>query len=143
MSIISRAGDHRAKSKLLAAGADFVDSPYETGGRRMAQRALNPNLTNFLDLVFEWKRHDIEMEEITATESSKITGLKLKESGVRVNFNVIVIAMQREDGTMIFNPSSENRIMPGDTVIVMGKTKDLEKMAEVLNPEGEKTGGRP
>ena len=134
LSIISRASCYGVKSKLLAAGANFVESPYETGGMRMAQRIIHPNVTNFLDLAIEGKKHDIQMEEMPVGKSSKIDGVMLKNSGIRLDFDVIVIAIQRADGNMLFNPSSENRIRSGDTVIVVGKIENLIRLEKALNP---------
>jgi len=134
LSIISRASRYGVKSKLIAAGADFVDSPYETGGIRMAHRIVCPNVTNFLDFAFELKHHDIQMEEMYVSKRSKTAGVMLKDSGIRLNFDAIVIAIQRADGDMMFNPSSENRLRAGDTVVVIGKTEELNQLSKNLNP---------
>ena len=39
-------------------------------------------------------------------------------------------------GKMLFNPHFETLIEPLDTVIVMGKTPDLKKFANAVNPKG-------
>ena len=135
LSIISRASHYGVRSKLMAAGANFVESPYETGGMRMAQRILHPNVTNFLDFALELNQDDIQMEEMRVTESSELTGAMLKDSGIRLKFDILVMAIQRADGQMRFNPSSENRIKPGDTIVVMGKTDDLNRLEKILNPK--------
>ncbi len=69
--IIARASHEEAKSKLLAAGANKVESPYEIGAISMAQRILRPTVTNFLDHAFDYKRKDIHMEELFVSASSK------------------------------------------------------------------------
>jgi len=61
--IVARAGSQGSKSKLMAAGADKVESPYEIGAAAMAQRILRPTVTNFLDLAFSYQNSDIQMEE--------------------------------------------------------------------------------
>ena len=134
LSIISRASHYGVKSKLMAAGANFVESPYETGGMRMAQRILHPNVTNFLDFALELNRDDIQMGEMRVSKSSKLAGLMLKDSGIRLKFDIIVMAIQRVDGRMRFNPSSENRIKPRDMIIAMGKIDDLNRLEKILNP---------
>jgi len=48
--IIARASRDESKSKLQAAGANRVESPYEMGAVSMAQRIIRPTVTNFLQL---------------------------------------------------------------------------------------------
>ncbi len=134
LKIIARAGEEGADAKLLAAGADRVESPYVRGAVTMAQRILRPTVTSFLDLALTGGREDIQMEEIPVAEASPLSGRMLKDSGIRQKYNLIIIAMKRSDGGMRFNPSFESRIEPGETVIAVGKSADLNALARVLNP---------
>jgi len=133
--IMARASNQNAKSKLLAAGADKVESPYDIGAISMAHRILRPTVTNFLDLAFAHKRTDIQMEEIPVALSSELANVTLKDSGIRQRFNLILIAIKKEDGGMLFNPSFETTIEPGDTVIALGEGPNLLKLEKILNPE--------
>jgi voltage-gated potassium channel len=132
--IVARASQEAVKSKLQAAGADSVESPYEMGAFSMAQHIIRPTVTNFLDLAFAHQRKDIQMEEIPVSESSKLVSVQLKDSGIRQNYNLIIIAIKKPDGGMLFNPSFEAAIMPGDTVIAVGQEENLQKLAKILNP---------
>ncbi len=134
IDIIARASLDASKSKLLAAGANSVESPYEMGARNMAQRILRPTVTSFLDLAITHKRKDIQMEEIPVNGTSILTGVMLKDSGIRQRFNLIIIAIKKKDGSMLFNPSFETIISAGDTVIAVGEDDNLHKLEEVLNP---------
>lgn len=138
--IVARAGSKAAKSKLLAAGANRVDSPYEIGAVSMAQRVLRPSVTSFLDLVFAYDRNDIKMEEIPVDPASSLTGVMLKDSGIRQKFNLIIIAIKKPDGGMIFNPSYNTVINSGDTVIAMGKSENLLELEKILRPLGHPEG---
>jgi len=62
--------------------------------------------------------------------------LSLKESGIRQDYNLIIIAIRKEEGEMFFNPSFDTLIAPGDTVISMGTTANLNLFHKKLNPEG-------
>ena len=134
LEIVARASLDESKSKLLAAGANSVESPYEMGARNMAQRIIRPTVTNFLDLAFAHKRKDIQMEEIPVSEASVLSGVMLKDSGIRQRFNLIIIAIKKPDGSMMFNPSFEAVITEGDTVIAVGEDDNLQKLEEILNP---------
>jgi voltage-gated potassium channel len=132
--IIARASRDESKIKLQAAGANKVESPYEMGAVSMAQRIIRPTVTNFLNLAFAHKRKDIQMEEIPVNSSSGLINVMLKDSGIRQQFNLIIIAIKKPDGTMLFNPSYETIIEAGDTVIAVGQEGNLQKLEDKLNP---------
>jgi len=132
--IVARASQEGAKNKLRAAGANSVESPYEMGAASMAQRIIRPTVTNFLDLAFAHTRKDIQMEEIPVSEKSALTNVPLKDSGIRQDYNLIIIAIKKPDGTMLFNPSFEAAFRPEDTVIAVGEEENLQKLEKILNP---------
>ena len=132
--ITARASSEGSKSKLMAAGANKVESPYDIGALSMAQRILRPTVTNFLDQALDDKRQDIHMEEISVSPSSRLINLMLKDSGIRQNYNLIIIAIKKFDGVMLFNPSFESVIKAGDTLIAVGEAENLKKLEKVLNP---------
>ena len=134
LTITARASDVDAGKKIRAAGADIVESPYEMGATRMAQRIMRPTVTTFLDLAFGSKRTDIQMEEIPISPGSSLHDVMLKDSGIRQNFNLIIIAIKKPNGDMIFNPSFEAKISSGDTVIAVGEGKNLQNLEKILNP---------
>jgi voltage-gated potassium channel len=133
--IIARSTSSTSESKLKMAGASAVESPYELGARNMAQRILRPTVTNFIDLAFSYHHKDIQMEEIPVNAQSPLAGLMLKDSGIRQRFNLIIIAIKKPDGKMLFNPSFEAVITPGDTVITVGEDENLQQLETLLNPE--------
>ena len=132
--IIARASRDDSKLKLQAAGANKVESPYEMGAVSMAQRIIRPTVTNFLNIAFAHKRKDIQMEEIPVNSSSGLINVMLKDSGIRQQFNLIIIAIKKPDGSMLFNPSYETVIEAGDTVIAVGQEGNLQKLENKLNP---------
>ena len=134
IEIIARAGLEGSKAKLKAAGADRVESPYAMGAANMANRILRPTVTTFLDLAFTHDRKDIQMEEIPVGENSTLVGKMLKDSGIRQNFNLIIIAIKKSDGDMLFNPSFEATINGSETLIAVGESGNLEKLGKLLNP---------
>ena len=92
--IVARAGEVKSKSKLKAAGANKVESPYEMGAASMAQRIIRPTVTSFLDLAFAQQRTDIQMEEIPVSSDSKLVNVMINDSGIRHRFNLIIFAIK-------------------------------------------------
>ncbi|MGP8105721.1 MAG: potassium channel family protein [Desulfobaccales bacterium] len=128
--IVARAEEAGAEQKLLRAGADRVESPYEMGGRKMAGAILRPTVTTFMELAFteglEWS-----MEEIQVGAGSSLVGLALKDSGLRRNLDLILVAIKRGNGEMLFNPTLETPILAGDTLIALGMRHNLEVLEEM------------
>ncbi|MBS3757748.1 MAG: potassium channel protein [Desulfobacterales bacterium] len=132
--IMARASNKGARTKLLAAGANRVESPYHIGAVNMAQRLIRPSVSSFMDLVFAYNRKDIQMDEIPVDPTSRLTNVMLKDSGIRQKFNLIIIAIKKPNGAMLFNPSYETLIQGGDTVIAMGKSDNLKELEQILRP---------
>jgi voltage-gated potassium channel len=134
LMIIARASREDSKNKLRAAGANIVESPYEMGAFRLAQRIMRPAVTSFLEFAFSQTRKDIQLEELGVSEASTLAHVSLKDSGIRQKFNLIIIAIKKADGTMLFNPSFESVLAPTDTVIALGEVENLDKLEKVLSP---------
>lgn len=128
--IVARAEEMGSEKKLLRAGADKVESPYEMGGRKMAHTILRPTVVTFMELAMtegvEWS-----MEEIVVGPSSSLVGVALQDSGIRQRLDLILVAIKRADGEMLFNPSHETQILAGDTLIALGMRKHLEALEEM------------
>ena len=134
LKVMARASGRSSKMKFKAAGADFIESPYEMGAVRMAQRIIRPSVTSFFDLAFTSKSKDIQMEEIPVSASSRLNNVMLKDSGIRQNYNLIIIAIKASDDTMMFNPHFESVIRAGETVLAVGEPDNLKRLEWELNP---------
>jgi len=132
--IVARASQDATEKTLYAAGANVVVSPYDLGARRMAQAILRPTVIDFLDSAFVDESVDIQIEEIPVKASSNLVDVSLQDSGVRQDLNLIVIAIKKADGSMLFNPLAQTKIGAGDTVIVVGGNKSLLRLEHLLNP---------
>lgn len=132
--IVARAEMNATKNTLLAAGADKVISPYDLGARRMAHAILRPTVIHFLELAFADDQTDIQLEEFTVGSKSTLAGVKLMDSNIRQDMNLIIISIKKSDGSMIFNPAADYLITQGDTVIAVGENRNLMKLERRLNP---------
>ena len=128
--IVARGVEPGSEQKLIRAGADRVESPYELGGRKMAQTILRPNVTTFIELAMK-EDVDLGMEEIMVAPTSALVGLALKDSGIRQQLNTIVVSIKRASGEMLFNPSPGTQIFAGDTLIALGMRQSLETLEKM------------
>ncbi|MBF0506475.1 MAG: potassium channel protein [Nitrospirae bacterium] len=133
--IVVRAGEEGSEQKLMRAGADRVISPYHIGGLRIAHTVLKPAVVDFIEFATKSGNIDLQMEEVTVAEGSKLMGLTLDESGIGKDLGIIVVAIRRVSGEMKFNPTSRNTLRAGDTLIALGeipKLKVLEEMSSKI-----------
>ena len=103
--IVGRAESEDATIKLKRAGANRVISPYQIGAVQMAQTALRPAVVDFVELATSSENMDLAMEEITIAAKSKLAETTLVEADIRQRFGIIVVAIQRRDLGMEFNPN--------------------------------------
>jgi voltage-gated potassium channel len=71
------------------------------------------------------------MEQLRVTAESAFAAknlgeLERKESGV------IVLAISRSDGKMLFNPPRETEVAAGDVLVVMGEQPNLRALEALL-----------
>lgn len=130
--ILARASDVKNESKLLRAGASRVVCPYQMGGRRMAEILHKPTVVDFLDQTMMRSELGLQMEEAVIADNSPITGKTVVSSNLRQDFGVIIVAIKRKDGDMVFNPGPGEVFNAGDVIVVIGKRAELHKMSRML-----------
>lgn len=131
--IMARASSPEVRKKLMVAGANRVESPYDTGAVSMGLKLLRPTVSNFLDAAVSRQSDAIQIEEAVVPNHSPYAGKALKDSGIRQEFNLIIIAIKTADEEMDFAPHFETLIKEGETLIVMGKTEDLRAFRTALS----------
>ena len=125
-------GGHGVQTKLKRAGATKVISPYSIGARRMAHLIVRPTVADFIDLTMRAGELDLMMEELLVSPTSHLNGKNLIESEIRKKYDVIVVAIKRQDGTMLFNPKPDSIILSGDILIVLGATDHILGLAKEM-----------
>ncbi len=125
LQIFARAGSPSTHKRLLQAGANRVVSPFATGAHHIAQNILRPTVTDFLALALSAEGLELSMEEILVPDDAQLIGQELMHTGIRSEYNLIVVAIKRHDGTMIFNPSPHERFEAGDILVAIGPQENL------------------
>jgi voltage-gated potassium channel len=134
--VIARATELGTERKLKRAGADKVVSPYFIGARRIAQTVIRPSVADFVDLTFHGGEMGLQMEELEIGEGAELAGLALKDTGIRQKFDMIILAVKKANGTMLFNPAADTVIEVGDTLITLGTREAMRKLGAVLHTPG-------
>jgi len=140
LHIVARAVEEQAEAKLKRAGANRVIAPTIIGSHRMAQSLLRPAVADFMDSITA-DSLDLAFDEVLVAPTSELADHKLKFTNISSQHNIVVVAIRRRDGEMIFNPSGDTRIDAGDLLIVIGRAGSLMELAALAR--GEKVGPKP
>jgi voltage-gated potassium channel len=135
--VAARAAEEGAEEKMRRAGADAVFAPYSITGHRLAQSLLRPHVVQFLDFTTKDVGEDIALEQVRVSEASEMVARTIREMQLRKVVGVIVMAIRKSDGEMIFNPPADTAVHGGDYLIVMGKPESLSRLETLLaGPRG-------
>ena len=131
LTVVTRASEEDAEEKLRRAGADTVFSPYSIAGHRLAQALVRPHVVQLLDFAGKAVGLDVTMEQMRVAPDSESASRQLGDLVPR-DSRLIVLAIGKSDGKMIFNPPVQTEVFAGDVLIVMGEQPSLRQMENVL-----------
>jgi voltage-gated potassium channel len=134
LMIVARANDESAVKRLHKAGANKVVSPSITGSNQMAQVLLKPAVADFMEMATMTEQLELCVEQIEIDANSPFIGRALKDTGIRSDLDVIVIAIKRDAGDMVFNPAADTIIKVRDALVVIGSNTSLEALEKMANP---------
>ena len=134
LHIVARSEDDEAERKLLRAGASRVVSPYVIGGQRVAQAVLRPTVLDFLELATRHDYLELQIEEVAVSAGSTLVGAQLKDSRIRRDLGIILVAIKHPDGQMEFNPPPEGTLGDGDVLVALGHREQLEQLEKLARP---------
>jgi len=133
--ISARASDEQAEEKLKRAGATTVLTPYTFIGHRLAQSMLRPHVLSFLDVASAFSEGgglEIETEQLHVSKESSLCNKTLEEARVRQTYGLIILALKKATGGMLFNPEGATRVENGDVLIAIGHRSQLKRVGEEL-----------
>jgi voltage-gated potassium channel len=130
--VSARIASEQSEKKMRLAGADYVFAPYDITGNRMAQVMLKPHVFQFIDFTTKGMGLDVGIEQVRVPANSEFVSKSLLETHIRKELGIIVLAIRKPDGRMLFNPPAEAAIEGGDHLIVMGEASDLRRLEQMM-----------
>jgi voltage-gated potassium channel len=130
--IISRMTNSRLKPKLLKAGATSVVSPNAIGALRMASEMLQPTAVEFLDNLLRSERGELRIHQIAVNGGSPLAGKPILQSGLRDQFNLLLLGVRHKGGDFEYRPPSSFVMEAGMTLIVLGDIDNINRARELL-----------
>jgi voltage-gated potassium channel len=131
LQLSARIAEESSEVKMRRAGADYVFAPYDSTGHRMAQALLKPHVLQFLDFTTQ-KGVDMEIEQVRVAEQSAFAGRALADIDIRRDASVVILAIRKANGEMVANPAPDVIMSAGDHLIVMGESRSLQKLEQLL-----------
>ena len=129
LHIVARAVEEQAEPKLIRAGANRVVAPIIIGGQSMARALLKPTIADFMDSIVA-ENFDLVFEEVAVKKGSVYIDRELKDTNISTELNLLVVAIRRKGGEMIFQPAADTHICEGDLLIVIGKAESMQKLVK-------------
>jgi voltage-gated potassium channel len=130
--VSARVIEDEAERKLKRAGADSTVASYNVTGSRLAQAILRPHVVQFLDSATMSLGPNIVIEQLCVSDQCEYISKTLAQLQLRRDVGVIVLAIRKAAGTMLFNPDAASEIGAGDYLIVMGETQQLVRLEKLL-----------
>jgi len=121
--VIAKAQSNMHSKILLKIGADKVVFPEQDMGARVAHNLNSKNILDFIDFSSEYG-----IVELVAFE--EWIGKSLLELEIPSKHGVSVIAIRRKED-LIIPPKSNEKILEGDVLVVIGRSKDVKKLEEI------------
>lgn len=130
-TIITRASNPSAVSKLKLAGANNVIMPNSVGGSHMASLIANPDVIEFLDIVRVTGYQGANVESITFDQFPEEFRYKtVEELETRRITGVTIIGFKSAEGEYVINPPLETKLVEGAKIFVLGNAEQIKTLKE-------------
>jgi voltage-gated potassium channel len=98
----------------------------------MAEVLKRPTVVDFIDIAMANRKLGLAMEEARVGDRSTLVGKNLIDSHLRQNYGVIIVAIKKTSGEMVYNPLPSEKLDAGDVIVVIGKKEALKRMSEIM-----------
>jgi voltage-gated potassium channel len=70
---------------------------------------------------------DLVFEEVAIDNNSVYANKKLKDTNIRSEPDLVIVAIRRKNGEMLFHPAGEFIVEEGDLLIAIGRAESMVK----------------
>jgi len=132
LRVICRCTDTKNTDKIKRAGADSVVALNYIGGLRMAAEMIRPHATDFMESMLRDKEHPLRVEEVRVPEGSPYAGRRIEELDLANMGNLLLLAIRKEEGEWIYNPSPTVMLEKDMRLIVLATPEERQILHGVL-----------
>ena len=127
IKLVAECRDNSLVSKFQRAGADYVVNPMYIGALRMASEMIRPQVVTFLDRMLR-EQSTTRVEQVTIGSFCSLDGKTLAEAAVFEHTGLVPIALEKPDGTVVFNPGPEELLTAKTALVVIGSPEQVAKL---------------
>ena len=131
IQIIAKSELESSCRKLRQAGANKIVMPHRVGAQQMERMISRPTTADLFELFSEASHLDMELDEIRIAGGCDLIGRSIGESGLKEDFNLLVVAIKDYGEEFKFNPPPSQTISDNDTLLVIGEVVDINRMKSV------------
>ena len=123
--VVCKAQSHVHRKVLEKIGADRVIFPEHEMGLKLAQGLSSSNVLNFIELSEDFGIVETAVPKEWHYET-------IQNLDVRARYKVNIIAVRRgKDGALNVAPGASYVIEPGDAVVALGRTEDINHLQDL------------
>ena len=93
-------------------------------------------MVDFIEFATQSENMDLKMEEVTIGKGSSLVGRAIKDSGIRQDLDIIVVAIKHADGKMEFNPNPGAILREADCLIALGRPEQVKLLEKITSDKG-------
>ncbi len=132
LKIIAKAKDEKTIKKMKMVGVDEVVYLFEITARRIVNLIISPHFVNLVD-VFTDEDVFLEIAEIEIEKNPSFIGKSISEINLKRRTGLLIMAIKKSSGKLVFNPDSDYVFEKNDILLVMGTREQIEKSEEIFN----------
>ncbi|MFH1853442.1 MAG: NAD-binding protein [Candidatus Neomarinimicrobiota bacterium] len=134
--ILTRCSTIGSDKKFRRAGANKVVNPYVTGGHKMTELLLAPDLNDIVEIKTDIEKDrslEFGIDQITLGIAPYLDGLQLRNSRLREDYNLMVLGIIEKNGKVEINPPPDYLLDQTQKAIIIGAKEDLERFKVALD----------
>ena len=124
-TVIAKVKDSLHGSIMKKIGVDKVIIPEKETGFRLAHTLTKKSIVDFIEFSDEFSIMEVQTPK-------KWINIELKDLNIRSKYNLTIIAIRNKNDTII-NPQPDVILESDDTLLVVGKTLDIEELVNISN----------
>jgi voltage-gated potassium channel len=135
--IVSTCSDAQAKARLERVGADYVISPDSLIGTRISALAIRPphlGQESILERVAFGEHTELDVREVVVAADAPIAGKTIRETDLRRRTGASIVALKHARRRVRINPSPDEPVRAGDSIMVIGTPRQLHRVEGFLSP---------
>ena len=114
---------------IALSGDATDDAVLKQAGLGRARALVSTAASDADNLYIVMSAHlELQIEEIGVHAGSTLVGQSVKESPVKSELGIIIVAIKKPDGKMQYNPTPETVLDAGDMLITLGHRQQLDRL---------------